>query len=87
MPQASPPADRSKTAFPETQAPRHKWIVAGIILLACAAQIFAGTSLNVAIPRLMATFGTDLAATQWVATGFLVTRTLVIPLLGLHLAR
>jgi DHA2 family multidrug resistance protein len=65
-----------------TQTPRYKWLVTGIVLLAGATQIFAGTSLNIAIPRLMATFGTDLAATQWVTTGFLVTRTLVIPLLG-----
>jgi EmrB/QacA subfamily drug resistance transporter len=82
MAQASPPADRFKTLPIETQTSRHKWFVAGIILLACAAQIFAGTSLNIAIPRLMATFGSDLATTQWVAAGFLVTRTLVIPLLG-----
>lgn len=34
------------------------------------------------LPSLMVAFGTDLAATQWVATGFLVARTLVIPLLG-----
>ena len=66
----------------DTQTPRYKWLVAGIIVLACATQIFAGTSLNIAIPRLMAAFGTDLADTQWVATGFLIARTLVIPLLG-----
>jgi DHA2 family multidrug resistance protein len=73
----------SRSVFPlDSQAPRYKWYVASIILLACAAQIFAGTSLNLAIPRLMLTFGTDLATTQWVATGFLVSRTLVIPLLG-----
>jgi DHA2 family multidrug resistance protein len=74
---------RSRTILPlDRQTPRYKWLVASIILLACATQIFAGTSLNIAIPRLMVTFGTDLAATQWVATGFLVSRTLVIPLLG-----
>jgi MFS transporter, DHA2 family, multidrug resistance protein len=66
----------------DRQTPRYKWTVASIIILACATQIFAGTSLNIAIPRLMLTFGTDLATTQWVATGFLVSRTLVIPLLG-----
>ncbi len=66
----------------DPQTPHYKWLITGVILLASATQIFAGTSLNLAIPRLMVTFGTDLAATQWVATGFLVTRTLVIPLLG-----
>ena len=81
-------AQATQRAYPytllslDTQTPRYKWIVAGIVMLACATQIFAGTSLNIAIPRLMLTFGTDLATTQWVATGFLVARTLVIPLLG-----
>src|SRR4029450_2516805 len=74
---------QSWTILPiDTQTPGYKWLVAGIVLLAGATQIFAGTSLNIAIPRLMITFGTDLASTQWVATGFLVSRTLVIPLLG-----
>lgn len=74
---------QSWTILPiDTQTPGYKWLVAGIVLLAGATQIFAGTSLNIAIPRLMVTFGTDLASTQWVATGFLVSRTLVIPLLG-----
>ena len=82
MAQALPRAQSSTILPLDTQTRHYKWLVASIILLACATQIFAGTSLNIAIPRLMATFGTDLAATQWVATGFLVARTLVIPLLG-----
>ena len=66
----------------DTQAPHYKWLVAGIILLAEGTGTFAGNSINLAIPRLMAAFGTDLAATQWVPTGFLITRTLIIPILG-----
>lgn len=76
-----PPHPQTLLAL-DTDAPRYKWLVASIVLLACATQIFSGTSLNIVIPHLMVTFGTDLATTQWVATGFLVTRTLVIPLLG-----
>jgi DHA2 family multidrug resistance protein len=66
----------------DMQAPRYKWMVAGIVVLAAATQTFAGNSVNLAIPRLMAAFGTNLAAAQWIATGFLITRTLVIPILG-----
>ena len=65
-----------------TNASYYKWLVAGIILMASATQTFAGSSVTLAIPRLMATFGADLAAAQWVTTGFLITRTLVTPLLG-----
>lgn len=64
------------------QAPYYKWLVAGIVLLAEGSKTFAGNSVNLAIPHLMATFGTDLATTQWITTGFLFARTLVMPLLG-----
>ncbi|MEE8291592.1 MAG: DHA2 family efflux MFS transporter permease subunit [Candidatus Tectomicrobia bacterium] len=66
----------------DTQAAHYKWLVASIVLVAGATQTFAGTSVNIIIPRLMSAFGTDLGTTQWVATAFLLTRTLVMPLLG-----
>jgi MFS transporter, DHA2 family, multidrug resistance protein len=65
-----------------TQAAHYKWLVAGTVLLAGATQTFAGNSVTLAIPRIMAAFGTDLATTQWIVTGFLITRTLVVPILG-----
>lgn len=75
--------EQASTLLPlDTQAPYYKWLVAGIVLMASGTQTFAGNSITLAIPRLMATFGADLAATQWVMTGFLIARTLVIPLLG-----
>ncbi len=49
----------------DRQAPYYKWLVASIVLLAGGTQVFTGTSVNLAIPRLMAVFGTDLASTQW----------------------
>lgn len=66
-----------------TQAPHYKWLVASIILLASATQTFGGgSSVNIAVPRLMAAFGADLASAQWIVTGFFLTRVLVTPLLG-----
>ena len=65
------------------QAPHYKWLVASVILLASGTQTFGGgSSVNIVIPRLMAAFGADLAATQWVVTAFFLTRVLVTPLLG-----
>jgi DHA2 family multidrug resistance protein len=64
------------------QTPYYKWLVTGTVLLAGATQTFAGNSVNLAIPRMMAAFGTDLATTQWVATTFLIARTLMVPVLG-----
>jgi MFS family permease len=66
-----------------TEAPHYNWLVAGIILLASGTQTFGGgSSVNIVMPRLMAAFGADLAATQWIVTGFFLTRVLVTPLLG-----
>jgi DHA2 family multidrug resistance protein len=66
----------------DMQAPYYKWLVAGTVLMAAMTQTFAGNSVNLAIPRLMSAFGTNLATAQWIATGFLITRTLVVPILG-----
>lgn len=65
-----------------TETSYYKWLVAGTVLLAGATQTFAGNSVNLAIPRIMAAFGTDLTTTQWVTTSFLITRTLMVPILG-----
>ncbi|PON16905.1 hypothetical protein C2W62_16010 [Candidatus Entotheonella serta] len=75
---------QSTTLLPlNTEAPYYKWLVASIILLASGTQTFGGgSSVNIVMPRLMAAFGADLASTQWVVTGFFLTRVLVTPLLG-----
>jgi MFS transporter, DHA2 family, multidrug resistance protein len=56
--------------------------VAAIVLIAEGTNTFAGNSINLAVPRLMAHFGTDLAETRWVSTSFQIARTLVVPILG-----
>ncbi len=66
----------------DIQAPHYKWLVATIVVIGGATQVFAGSSVNLAIPRMMATFGAELATAQWVATGFLLARTLIMPVLG-----
>jgi len=65
-----------------TQAAHYKWLVTGTVLMAGATQTFAGNSVNLAIPHIMAAFGADLATAQWVATSFLIARTLMVPVLG-----
>jgi DHA2 family multidrug resistance protein len=74
---------RSQAVFRvNTEAAHYKWLVTGTVLLAGATQTFAGNSVNLAIPHIMAAFGTDLATAQWVATSFLIARTLIVPVLG-----
>ena len=64
------------------ESSHYKWLVAAIVPLAEGTNTFAGNSINLAVPRLMAHFGTDLAETQWVSTSFQIARTLVVPILG-----
>ncbi len=82
-------ANTTQTASPrtllqvDTQAAYYKWLVAGTVLLAGATQTFGGgSSVTLAIPRIMTTFGADLATTQWITTSYLITRTLMVPILG-----
>ena len=82
MAESAQPAPQYTVMGLDTRAPSYKWLVAAIMLLAGSTQTFAGNSVNLAIPRLMAAFGTDLATAQWVTTSFLITRTLVTPILG-----
>jgi DHA2 family multidrug resistance protein len=77
------PSESSHTMLRiSTEAPYYKWLVVGLVLLAEGTATFAGNSVNLALPRLMAAFGTDLATAQWVVSSFLITRTLAMPVLG-----
>ncbi len=82
MTQSSADTRQHTGVWVDTETAYYKWLVAGTVLLAGATQTFAGNSVNLAIPRLMAAFGTDLTTTQWVTTSFLITRTLMVPILG-----
>jgi hypothetical protein len=60
---------QQQTILPiNTQANYYKWLVAAIVLIAEGTNTFAGNSINLAVPRLMAHFGTDVAETQRVST-------------------
>ncbi len=64
-------------------APHYKWFVAGTVLVAGATQTFGGgSSVTLALPRIMTAFGSDLATAQWIFTSYLITRTLMVPILG-----
>jgi DHA2 family multidrug resistance protein len=82
MARSSSAAGRGAGVWVDTETTYYKWLVAATVLLAGATQTFAGNSINLAIPRIMAAFGADLATAQWVTTSFLIARTLMVPILG-----
>ena len=63
-------------------SPSFKWWIASVL---CLSQISVGcsiTAVTIAIPSMMASLGASLNQIQWVLTGFLITRTVMMPLAG-----
>lgn len=58
------------------------WIPLFVVVLGAFAAILNNSSINVALPKLMAVFGADTDEVQWVVTAFMLTSGVVIPVTG-----
>jgi EmrB/QacA subfamily drug resistance transporter len=74
-PTASPPAADEPLG-------REVWVVSGVVVLGVIMSILDTTIVNVALERLSRDLHTPLATIQWVATGYLLSLAIVIPLSG-----
>jgi len=54
---------------------KYRWLVMGGVGLGVFANLMASTSINVAIPAIMGTFGIGQDTAQWLSTGFLASAT------------
>jgi DHA2 family multidrug resistance protein len=59
-----------------------KWWIAFILALSQLSVGWSVTAVNLAIPTMMASLGASLNQIQWVLTGFLITRTVMMPTVG-----
>ena len=59
-----------------------KWLVAVTLFLGTLSVGLSVTAVNIAIPTIMSSLGTSLNRIQWVLTGFMITRTVLIPSVG-----
>ncbi len=59
-----------------------KWWIAITLFLGTLSIGLSVTAVNVAIPTIMSSLGTSLNRIQWVLTGFMITRTVLIPCVG-----
>lgn len=59
-----------------------KWWIAITLFLGTLSIGLSVTAVNVAIPTIMSSLGTSLNRIQWVLTGFMITRTVLIPSVG-----
>ncbi len=60
----------------------NRWGVLGIIMLGTFMAVLDSSIVNVALPHMMSTFGVDREQIEWVATGFMLTSAVVMPLVG-----
>ncbi len=63
-------------------ADQHKWWILGVVVLGSFMSILDSTVVNIALPKLIAVFSTDVHGAQWVLTSYLLALAVVIPLTG-----
>jgi EmrB/QacA subfamily drug resistance transporter len=66
----------------ESSAGFRKWSIAITLFLGTVSVGLSVTAVNIAIPTMMSSFGVSLNRIQWVLTGFMITRTVLIPCVG-----
>ena len=65
----------------QEQRPSHWWPTCGVMLGALTVALNIGV-LNVAIPSMMSSLGTDLDRIQWVQTAYQIIQAVMIPAVG-----
>jgi DHA2 family multidrug resistance protein len=65
-----------------SRGPMFKWWLATAVILGAITMDFGGNVLNVAIPKMMTSFGVSLDKIQWVLTGYVVARAVFMPTVG-----
>src|SRR6266566_3973035 len=65
----------------QEQRASHWWPTCGVMLGALTVSLTHGV-LNVAVPSMMSSLGTDLDRIQWVQTAYQITQAVVMPAVG-----
>src|SRR5919106_2451583 len=73
--------EHAEAAAP-SRGPMLKWWLAVAVILGAITMDFGGNVLNVAIPKMMTSFGVSLDKIQWVPTGYVVARAVLMPTVG-----
>ena len=65
----------------------YRWVVLGIIMMGTFVAILDSSIINVALPRMMSTFGVNRDQIEWVSTGFMLSSAVTMPLVGWLISR
>jgi EmrB/QacA subfamily drug resistance transporter len=60
----------------------HRWMVLGIVMVGTFMAVLDSSIVNVALPRMMSTFGVKRDQIEWVTTGFMLASAVTMPLVG-----
>lgn len=66
----------------ESSVHGHKWWVCFTLFLGTLSVALTATAVDIAIPSIMSSLGASLSKIQWVLTGFMIARTVLIPSVG-----
>lgn len=62
--------------------PTYRWLVLSSVMIATFMAVLDATVVNVALPKLMASFGVSVDRVEWVLTGYLLVFAVVLPSSG-----
>jgi DHA2 family multidrug resistance protein len=65
------------------QAEVNKWVVAIAVMTGTIMAVLDSSIVNVALPKMTATFGASIEQITWVVTGYILANVIIMPILGL----
>jgi DHA2 family multidrug resistance protein len=70
-------------AFSRTpENPAYRWLVAAAVMCGSFMVVLDTTVVNIALPKIMASFGVGVSKIQWVITAYLLTMAIMMPSVG-----
>ena len=64
-----------------------RWLVLVVIMVGTLTIMLNSSTINVALPKMMATFGVNRQHIEWVSTGFMLATAVSMPLVGWMVGR
>ncbi|MDR3628200.1 MAG: DHA2 family efflux MFS transporter permease subunit, partial [Ignavibacteriaceae bacterium] len=71
-----------KMGVPHHEHPSYKWWVLANVMIGTFMAVLDATIVDVALPKIMSTFGIDIDTVKWVATAYLLVLAVMLPTSG-----
>jgi len=67
---------------PEEMSPAERWTIAGTVVFGAFMAVMDTSVVNVSMPHMMGSFGTDLSSITWVATSYSIAEIIMVTMAG-----